>query len=48
MVLAVGGCWFMAGRMLGVLAGRRADLLPRAGSVALVGFAGYLLASVVA
>ena len=48
LVLAVGCAWFMAGRVVGTLAGRRAGLLPRVGSVALVGFAGYLLASVVA
>jgi len=48
LVLVVGGCWFMAGRTLGVLAGSRASILPRVGSVALVGFAGYLVASVVA
>lgn len=47
LVLVVGGGWFMAGRTLGVLAGKRADLLPRVGSVALVGFAFYLLASVI-
>jgi threonine/homoserine/homoserine lactone efflux protein len=48
LVLGVGCGWFLAGRTLRLLAGRRASLLPRAGSVALVGFAGYLLASVVA
>ena len=48
MVLIVTGGWFLAGRTLGVLAGRHASLLPRIGSVALVGFAGYLVASVVA
>ena len=48
MVLVVAGCWFIAGRVLGVLAGSRANVLPRVGSMALVGFAGYLVASVVA
>ena len=48
LVLIIGCCWFMAGRTLGVLAGPRASLLPRVGSVALVGFAGYLVASVMA
>jgi threonine/homoserine/homoserine lactone efflux protein len=47
MVLIVAGSWFLAGRTLGVLAGRHASLLPRVGSVALVGFAGYLVASVI-
>lgn len=47
LVLIISGGWFVAGRALGVLAGPRADLLPRAGSVALVGFAGYLVASVI-
>jgi threonine/homoserine/homoserine lactone efflux protein len=47
-VLIVAGAWFFAGRTLGVLAGRHASLLPRVGSVALVGFAGYLVASAVA
>lgn len=48
LVLIVGGSWFVAGRTLGILAGHRASLLPRVSSVALVGFAGYLVASVVA
>ena len=47
LVLIIGGCWFMAGRTLGVLAGPRAGILPRVGSVALVGFAGYLAASMI-
>ncbi len=47
MVLAVGCCWFMAGRRLGLLAGEHARLLPRLGAVGLVGFAGYRVASVV-
>ncbi|HWA45323.1 MAG TPA: LysE family transporter [Hypericibacter adhaerens] len=47
LVLAIGCCWFMAGRTLGVLAGRRAGVLPRLGSLALLGFAGYLVASLV-
>ena len=47
LVLIVGGCWFTAGRTLGILAGDRASILPRVGSVALVGFAGYLVASVI-
>ena len=46
LVLAVGGCWFIAGRTLGVLAGPRARILPRIGSLALFGFAGYLATSV--
>jgi threonine/homoserine/homoserine lactone efflux protein len=48
LVAMVGACWFMVGRTLGVLAGNRARLLPRVGAVALVGFAGYLLASAIA
>ena len=48
LVLLVGCCWFVAGRTLGVVAGPRAALLPRVGSVALVGFAGYLVASIIA
>ena len=47
LVLIIGGCWFMAGRTLGILAGPHASILPRVGSVALVGFAGYLVASVI-
>ena len=47
LVLIVASGWFLAGRTLGVLAGRHASLLPRVGSVALVGFAGYLVASVI-
>jgi threonine/homoserine/homoserine lactone efflux protein len=48
LALITGGCWFVAGRTLGALAGSRATVLPRLGAVALLGFAGYLLASVVA
>jgi threonine/homoserine/homoserine lactone efflux protein len=48
LVLATGAAWFMAGRVLGTIAGRRANLLPRAGSLALVGFAGYLVTTIVA
>jgi len=48
LVLLVSLGWFMAGRTLGVFAGSRAGLLPRVGSAALVGFAGYLVVSIVA
>ena len=48
LVLATGGAWFVAGRRLGELAGARANLVPRMGSLALVGFAGYLVATIIA
>ncbi len=48
LVPVTGGAWFLAGRRLGDLAGNRANLVPRVGSVALVGFAGYLVATIIA
>lgn len=47
LVLATGGAWYAAGRALGILAGKRANLLPRAGSLVLAGFAGYLATTLV-
>ncbi|MEO6012206.1 MAG: lysine transporter LysE [Devosia sp.] len=44
-VLAAGGGWIVLGRLLGAAAGERAVLLPRIASLALVGFAGFLLTS---
>ncbi len=48
LVLVTGGAWYAAGRTLGVLAGNRASLLPRAGSLVLAGFAGYLATTLLA
>lgn len=42
LVLLIGCAWFMAGRALVVVSGRRASLLPRLGALALTGFAAYL------
>ncbi len=47
LVLVTGGAWFMAGRAIGVLAGHRASILPRVGSLVLAGFAGYLATTLV-
>ena len=47
LVLLVGLCWFMAGRTLGVLSGPHAAALPRVGAAALIGFAGYLVTTVI-
>ena len=45
--LVTGGGWIALGALLGSAAGARAKLVPRIGAVALVGFAGALLGSVV-
>lgn len=42
LVLAIGCAWFMTGRALAVVSGRRASVLPRVGAFALTGFAAYL------
>lgn len=45
-VVAVGFCWILLGRAVGTAAGERhAGVVPRVASVALVGFAGIVLAS---
>ena len=45
-VLSVGGAWILIGRAIGASAGERhATLVPRIASVALVGFAGFIVAS---
>lgn len=45
-VVAVGFCWVLLGRAIGAAAGERhAGLAPRVASIALVGFAGVILAS---
>lgn len=45
-VVAVGFCWILLGRAASATAGERhAGVIPRAASVALVGFAGVILAS---
>jgi threonine/homoserine/homoserine lactone efflux protein len=41
-VIASGLTWFMAGRALARIAGRRADVLPKIGAGVLFGFAAYL------
>lgn len=46
LVSACGFAWFWLGRGLKGLAGRRASILPRVGSVALLGFAALLVSSV--
>jgi threonine/homoserine/homoserine lactone efflux protein len=46
MVLGVGALWFLAGRGAALISGRHAGLLPRLGSIALVGFAGYLATTI--
>lgn len=46
MVGACGFAWFSLGRGLAAIAGARASLLPRVGSVALIGFAALLVTSV--
>ncbi len=46
MVGACGFAWFTLGRGLAAIAGSRATLLPRVGSVALIGFAALLATSV--
>lgn len=43
--VSVGSCWILAGRAIGAAAGRNAALVPRVASVALLGFAGFVLAS---
>ena len=48
LIVVTGAAWYGAGRLLWVLAGRRASVLPRAGSLVLVGFAGYVAATLVA
>ena len=48
LVLIVGFCWFMAGRAVGLLSGSRSALLPRVGAIALMGFAAYLVSTVLA
>jgi threonine/homoserine/homoserine lactone efflux protein len=46
-VVVVGFCWILIGRAIGATAGERhAGLVPRIASVALVGFAGLIFASV--
>lgn len=46
LVVGVGFCWILIGRAIGAAAGERhAGLVPRVASVALVGFAGIMLAS---
>lgn len=46
LVILTGTAWFAAGRVLGRLAGECVRLLPRAGSLILAGFAGYLAATI--
>jgi threonine/homoserine/homoserine lactone efflux protein len=44
-VLIMGFAWLVAGRLVGLAAGNRRYLVPRASSVVLVGFAGLIAAS---
>lgn len=48
LVLTIGCAWFLGGRTLAILSGRRAGMLPRLGAVALTGFAAYLAWSLTA
>jgi threonine/homoserine/homoserine lactone efflux protein len=47
LVLAAGGGWIVLGATLKSLSGERAGYIPRVASVVLVGFAGFLIRSVV-
>ena len=46
-VIAAGGGWIVLGRVLQGAAGSRAGYIPKVASVALVGFAGFILSSAV-
>jgi threonine/homoserine/homoserine lactone efflux protein len=47
LVLAAGGGWIVLGATLKSLSGERAGYIPRVASIVLVGFAGFLIRSVV-
>jgi len=46
-VLAAGGGWILMGATIKTLSGSRAGYIPRVASIVLVGFAGFLIRSVV-